>query len=414
MGSTIETPRPLTLPEALQVFRSRSFDLLIADAATDSARADEIVAGTIANPSFLLSRGSSSGYDPSQCLGCSNRSIGMGVTDQAALSDTLSGKRRLRQAVAHAAVEASRQGRADAQRTLEFTLKEQVLQAELARQALTHARESQRLTASTLDLVNKRYHAGAVSEADVARADVQKLEADQAADLAAQTLESTKAGLVYLLGGHLDGPGFDIADDLVRAAEVPLAPASRDALVASALDHRPDLQASIAQMKRAEAGIELARRLRVPDLFPSLQYSAEGHGQNAIQPPTITFGVSLTPPLLYRYRGELAKAEADLRTQKTSQQKIRAQIVADVTTAWAAYSIARARIDRMRGELIVRAARARDLVSLQYEKGAASLFELLDAQRTYVGIQAELLQTINDYWTAVFLLEQATGLELRQ
>ena len=65
-------------------------------------------------------------------------------------------------------------------------------------------------------------------------------------------------------------------------------------------------------------------------------------------------------------------------------------------------------------QLLARAGRARDLVRLQYEKGAASLFEFLDAQRTYLGVQAESLQTLNDYWTAVFQMEQAAGVELHQ
>ena len=413
-GSTTDEARRFTLNEALQIFRARSFDLILADAAVESARGDEAIAGAIANPSFSLSRGTSRGYDPSLCAGCSNQSIGIGVTDQAAISDTITGKRRLRLAVARAALNVSQQSRADVQRTLEFTLKEQQLQAELARQSLLHARESQRLTTATLDLVNKRYHAGAVSEADVARADVQKLEADQSAELAAQTLDSAKAGLAYLLGGFASAD-LDVADDLVRdAGTLNVAAASRELLIENTMKHRPDLQAAAAQIRRAEAGIDLARRLRLPDVLPTLQYSAEGHGQNAIQPATITVGISLTPPLLYRYRGELGKAEADLRTQSVARQKISAQIVLDVTTAFSAYASAKSRLERMQGVLIVRAARARDLVSLQYEKGAASLLELLDAQRTYVGAQAELLQTLNDYWTAVFQLEQATGLELRR
>ena len=414
-ASQADQPEPLTLAEALRIFRTHSFDLLIADAAVESARADETIAGAIANPSLSVTRGNSSGYDPTLCSGCSNRSLGLSVTDPTALSDTLTGKRRLRLAVARAAVNASRQGRADVERTLEFTLKEQLLQAELARQSLTHASDSQRLTTATLDLVNRRYHAGAVSEADVARAEVQKLEADQAVDLAKQAVDSTQAGLAYFLGGSPADPTIEVGDDLIRAAgSSRTAEFSRQSLLDSALSHRPDLQAAISQIERAQASIRLAQRLRLPDVSPTVQYSAEGHGQNAIQPPTLTFGVSLSPPLLYRYRGELAKAEADLRTQSAAREKIHAQIVSDVSTSWSSYSSARARIARMQGDLIVRAARARDLVKLQYEKGAASLFELLDAQRTYVGTQTELLQNINDYWTAVFLLEQATGLELRQ
>ena len=51
---------------------------------------------------------------------------------------------------------------------------------------------------------------------------------------------------------------------------------------------------------------------------------------------------------------------------------------------------------------------------LQYEKGAASLFEFLDAQRTYLATQSEYLQTLNDDWTAVFQMEQASGMELHR
>ena len=55
--------------------------------------------------------------------------------------------------------------------------------------------------------------------------------------------------------------------------------------------------------------------------------------------------------------------------------------------------------------------RARDLVRLQYEKGAASLFEFLDAQRAFLATQLEYMQALNDYWSAAFQLEQATATE---
>ncbi len=144
-----------------------------------------------------------------------------------------------------------------------------------------------------------------------------------------------------------------------------------------------------------------------------MQFSQEGHGQSAIQPPTITFGISATLPLFNRYRGEVAHARADLQTQEVSQKKVEAQIASDVSTAFSAFTRASSRLTRMKGRLLDRSARARDLVRLQYEKGAASLFELLDAQRTFLGTQNEYLQTLNDYWMAVFQLEQATGVELR-
>jgi hypothetical protein len=45
-------------------------------------------------------------------------------------------------------------------------------------------------------------------------------------------------------------------------------------------------------------------------------------------------------------------------------------------------------------------------------RGAASLLELLDAQRTYIGTNLEYLNDLASYWIAVFRLERAVGVDL--
>jgi cobalt-zinc-cadmium efflux system outer membrane protein len=63
----------------------------------------------------------------------------------------------------------------------------------------------------------------------------------------------------------------------------------------------------------------------------------------------------------------------------------------------------------MEGRLLDRARRARELVELQYQKGAASLLEFLDAQRTYVTTKGEYIQELTAYWNAIFQIEAATA-----
>jgi outer membrane protein TolC len=89
--------------------------------------------------------------------------------------------------------------------------------------------------------------------------------------------------------------------------------------------------------------------------------------------------------------------------------RARAQAAADVRAAMAALEAARSRAERRVEE---RARRARDLVQLQWEKGAASQLELLDAQRTLLQVSAEHLQDLTSYWMAVAQLELATGKEI--
>ena len=158
----------------------------------------------------------------------------------------------------------------------------------------------------------------------------------------------------------------------------------------------------------------LAHRQRFPDIQLSATYTQQGTGNAAIQPPTLTASATLPLPLFDQQQGEIRRAESDLRTQSILRDKLRAQVAQDVTQAYAAWQGGQKLVERMQGRLLDRAKTARDLVQVQYEKGASSLLELLDAERTYIAAHAELVQDLALYWTAVAQLEEAVGKELRQ
>jgi cobalt-zinc-cadmium efflux system outer membrane protein len=159
--------------------------------------------------------------------------------------------------------------------------------------------------------------------------------------------------------------------------------------------------------------VDLARRQRIPDVTLSVQYAQEGTGGSAVTPPTVFFGASLPVPIFYQQQGEVQRAEADLRTQAVQRNKAAAQLAAEVVSAYGAFGASRKLVDRMRGGLLERAQRARDLTRIQYEKGAARLLDLLDAQRAFAQVRAEYLQDLHDLWVSLFKLEAAVGRELR-
>ena len=184
-----------------------------------------------------------------------------------------------------------------------------------------------------------------------------------------------------------------------------------------AFDHRPDLVAAGYQRASAQAAIDLAHRQKFPDISLSVNYSQLGTGANpqngAISPPTLIFGLSAPIPVFYQQQGEVKKAEATYDTNALTQAKTTAQVVNDVATGWAAYVAARQLVQRMESGGLLRSAKtARDITRLQFEKGAAGLTDLLDAQRTYIATNVEYIQDVTNYWTAVFELEQAVGMEL--
>ena len=415
-GAPASIPAVLTLEEAVAIFRARGFDLLVADAAVASAEGDLAAAGASPNPVLSAGVTHSPGYDASKCQGCSATGFNLGLSDQGALSDLLfTRKKGLRQDVSKAALEAARGARADAQRTLELSLKNLFVQALQARAQIDLAEEARASAARTRELNEKRFSLGAVSEADVARAEVAELEAEQLREQARAQLESTRAALATFLAVRGPLPVFELdphgLDFKVPAA---LSVASADSLLQQAAGARPDLQAAARQRERAEAQLSLVQRNRWPDLALNLGYAQQGTSSDAIAPPTVSAGVSLPLPVFYRQSGEVQKAEADLRALSAQQQKLEAQVAADVRTAFAAFSAARSQVERMDARLLGRARRARDLIEVQYQKGSASLLDLLDAQRVFIAVNAERLALLAGYWTAVSALEAAVSQELRR
>lgn len=410
-------PGHLSLRDAVTIFRAHGLDLLIAEANAQAAAGDVEAANAIPNPNaaagwyhFFVTGHAVTTWD-------ARNGWFVGLGDSNALEDTISGKRGLRRGVAEAALAAARLQRADAQRTLEMQVKQQYLQAAAARVALDFAREIAAATARTFDLNQVRYKSGAISEVDLSRTETAKLEAEQTVDTAVQALHVAKVQLAFLLGRRQTFTDFQIdADQLKFAVPSALEGASPQRLVDRAFDARPDLRAQESQRVRSQRAVSLAHRQRFPDLGVGVEYQQQGSptDSNAVSPPTLQVSLTGIIPLFYQQQGEIRKAEADARVQDAQAAKLRAQIVADVENAYSGWVTARQLVQRMEGRLLDRAARARELVELQYQKGAASLLEYLDAQRTYVAAKGEYIQDLAAYWNAVFQIEAATATELVQ
>ena len=401
-------PPVITIDDALRIFREQGFELLIADAQVAAAAGDATAATAIANPQLGATVGRSFDYDARACPGCSATAWSVALTDPSALSDLITGKRGLRADVARAAVAAARRSRDDALRTLSLQVRQAVLDTALQQAQVGLARELAESTERTRALDQRRLESGAVSEAELARAEVAALQAQQGVDLVEQALIAARLQLAFLLGVREPAPEFAVDSTLFDRA-LPETDLSLDALWREALEERPDLLAASAQEARAEAALALARRQRIPDFALSAQYAQEGSGQNALQPPTVTLGAQFPLPIFNRQAGEISRAEADLRSQRIAREKLRAQALAEVRQATAAVDANRRLVQRLRTRLLGRARRVRDLVQVQYEKGAASLLELLDAQRTWAQTYADYLKDVHDFWLSAFRLDAVVG-----
>jgi outer membrane protein, heavy metal efflux system len=408
-------PSPLSLPQALQRMREHGFDVLAADAAVRAAQGDARAAAAFPNPLLSGGGGHTFHYDPQQCAqsGCSATQWSGAVSDQGLLADLVIGKRRLRSEVADAALAATRLQRTAAERELGALVAKSWVDVAVAGGLERTAEDAAHSADEISKLVTLRWHAGDVSEADAARAETAKLEADQSVDEARENVAQAKATLAFLLGERGAQPEFEVASPL------PACVAPSDFNAASAADllqraraGRPDLAAAKETVTSAELGVSLAERARIPDVALSGSYVQEGTGNSAIQPPTAALALTVPLPLFYQGQGEVEHARAQRDTQQIALSRLDASLAAEVSTDFASWQSAQSRVSRMESITLARARRALELTDYQYRRGAASLLELLDAQRTFTATEAEYQQNVGDWWSALYQLESATGEEL--
>ncbi len=172
----------------------------------------------------------------------------------------------------------------------------------------------------------------------------------------------------------------------------------------------------MASREQSGFSVAQAKRQVFPDISLQLSYTQQyltTEANGVVTPPTLSIGLQAPIPLFYQQQGEIRRAEANFLVAESQEQKARAQVISDVTQADASYRAARDMVRRMEGELLKNAKLARDLEELSYRKGAASLLDFLDAQRTYIATNLEYRQDLQSYWSAVYQLEQATATQLR-
>jgi cobalt-zinc-cadmium efflux system outer membrane protein len=419
-----ELPQTISLDEALRVFRARGLDLLIAEAAVRNAEGATKVAGAVPNPVVGGSWGYAFTYqknDPS-CANngtqCDNQVWNANVSDSAALEDSLAGKRDLRLKVARNALAAAKMSRVDAERTIAFQVKSAYVQVAQGVLGYRFAKQVADSNAKMLELFETRFKSGAINEGDLARIQTQKLESDQALDTSLQTVRQARVALAFLLGVRGAVPDFDVDTKVLDFAVPPaLGAATEESLLRTAFDHRPDLIALGYQRASSAAQVDLTKRQRFPDITLSLAYAQGGYGglgtNGPLQTPTVTVGASAPVPVFYQLQGEVGQARALDDTNALQQAKTSAQVISDVSTAYAAYTGGRRLVERMESGGLLQSARvARDITRLQYDKGAASLTDYLTALQAYIATNVEYIGDLGSFWTAVFQLEQAVGADL--
>jgi cobalt-zinc-cadmium efflux system outer membrane protein len=287
----------------------------------------------------------------------------------------------------------------DAERTLAFNVGQQFVSVLLAESTLQFALEDMKSFQTTVDIGEAQLKAGAISEGDYLKIKLQFLQFQT--DVSAARLAKAQAlvGLRQFLGFDAVPANFDVIGDL---AYQPLK-ASLEDLQAKALKARPDFQAALLGVTAAQSQIRLAKANGKVDVNGTFDFTHTA-GQN-----TASVFANFELPIFNRNQGEIARTGYALTQAQESQQSASDAVLSDVANAYEAIRSNDEIVQLYTSGYLKQAQDSRDISEYAYKRGAASLLDFLDAERSYRAAQLAYRQALGSYMTALEQLKEAVG-----
>jgi len=124
-------------------------------------------------------------------------------------------------------------------------------------------------------------------------------------------------------------------------------------------------------------------------------------------PNSIGLGVSLPIPLWNRNRGNILGAEAARQQALLTYQKLEAQANAEAASARIAYEDAARRWNQYGQQIVPKSQEVRKTIAYAYEKGGASLLDLLVAERNDNEVRLAMAQAASDTASALAAFKAA-------
>ena len=401
-AGTTFSQQVLTWQQVRDKFESANPSLRAGQIGIDESRATEITAHLRPNPNLGLTVDQINPFN-----GGPPHSAAGSLLTIAAVSylHERQSKRELRLESAQKATGIVVSGQADLERTLIFTLRMAFVQALQEKAILSLAKENLAYYDHVLDVNRERYKAGAISQVDVDRLELQRAQYESDLQIAEASLETAKILLLALLNDRTPVDQFDVTGpfDFSRGI-VPL-----DQVWHEALNTRPDLRASLLSVDKAKTDHRLAVANGSTD--PTFGFDA---GRNPPIDQYIGFSVSIPLRIFDRNQGEKTRTELEIERSEKLVEAGRAQVFADVDSAYASVTSVVTLLQPYKDRYLQQASRVRDTIAFSYEHGAASLLDFLNAQAEYRSVQVNYLNLVASYLDAANQLNLAVGREVIQ
>jgi outer membrane protein, heavy metal efflux system len=312
-------------------------------------------------------------------------------------------KRELRRESAQVATKIAESSQGDLERTLVFNLRTAFVQTLHQKAVLDLAKENLSYYDHLLGVNRDRFHAGAMSQVDLDRLELQRVQYESDLQTAEVNLRTAKIQLLALLNDRTPVEQFDVTGPFEYSTQI----APLDEVRQNAIDTRPDLKAALQSIDKAKTDHRLAVANGSTD--PTFGFDM---GRNPPIDQYIGFSVNVPLRIFDRNQGEKVRTQLDVDRNEKLMEATRAQVFSDVDSAYAGVTSTVTLLEPYKQRYLEQASRVRDTISFSYEHGAASLLDFLNAQADYRGVQLNYLNLVGTYLEAANQLNLAVGREV--
>ena len=393
-----QAPVKLTLYEAIQLALQRNHSLLAARTTIQQNQSQEITANLRPNPDLFVDWD----YLPVFSSSAANVTYLQSSTEADAGLSYLIERGKKRQARLRAAKDATAvtiSTVADAERNLTFQVASQFLAVELAESTLDLAQQDLKDYQNAVKLTEIRYRSGSISQDDYLKIKIQLLQFKN--DVAQAQLAKVEglANLRQMLGPESVPVNYDVDAQF----EYQPVTANLEDLQMRALQLRPDLRAAQQGIAAANSQYLLAKADAKQDLTVQANYT-HVNGINGA-----SFYTSIPLPIFNRNQGEIARTRYAITQSEELEKQASNQVATDVNDAYYNLQTNDQIVQLYLSGYLAEAQADRDIAEYSYQRGAASLLDFLDAERSYRSTQLAYRQVLAAYLTSLEQLREAVG-----
>ena len=258
--------------------------------------------------------------------------------------------------------------------------------------------ERRKLIDRLVELAQARLDKGEGTRLDLTTLDTQRLELE--VEIAEKRLDRRRArlGLARLVGQPSSAADWRVTPWV----EPPQVAASESAWVASALTHRPEVEAGRWELAALGVDLRLTR-------FAPFEGADVGVGSERDEVWTVGPAVTVPLPLFDWGQSRRAKAEALVAEASHKLTKVRRQVVEQVRTEYATFASTRAAAVLARDRLVPAQERRRRETEAAYRAGTTDVTTLILADQDLQAARAKLIDLQQKTSSALFRLQRAVG-----